>query len=109
MLTKTVRMNMLYDFYGPLLTDKQRQYVSQYYDEDYSLSEIAEKSNVSRQSVYDTIKRTEQILESYEQKLQLYAKFQQRNDLLEQIESACATCDDSDEIKQWIARLRKID
>lgn len=109
MLTKTVRMNMLYDFYGPLLTDKQRQYVSQYYDEDYSLSEIADKSNVSRQSVYDTIKRTEQILESYEQKLQLYAKFQQRNDLLEQIERACATCNKSDGVKQLIARLRKID
>lgn|SRR5690625_3542700 len=109
MLTKTVRMNMLYDFYGPLLTDKQRQYVSQYYDEDYSLSEIADKSNVSRQSVYDTIKRTEQILESYEQKLQLYAKFQQRNELLEQIEQICARHNDFEEVKELIARLRKID
>lgn len=109
MLTKTVRMNMLFDFYGPLLTDKQREYVSQYYDEDYSLSEIASESKVSRQSVYDTIKRTEQILESYEKKLQLYAKFERRQQVLNELEQLCATCEQSAQIKQLIARLRKMD
>ena len=53
-----------------------------YYREDYSLSEIADESNVSRQAVYDNIKRTEQLLESYEEKLHLYEKFMKRSEIV---------------------------
>ncbi|RBN37609.1 putative DNA-binding protein, partial [Priestia megaterium] len=67
MLEKTTRMNYLFDFYQALLTPKQRSYMSLYYLDDYSLGEIAEEFDVSRQAVYDNIKRTEQMLEQYEE------------------------------------------
>jgi uncharacterized protein len=82
MLEKTTRMNYLYDFYQSLLTPKQQSYMSLYYLDDYSLGEIAEEYDVSRQAVYDNIKRTEVMLEDYEEKLLLFQKFQERSKLL---------------------------
>lgn len=85
MLEKTTRMNYLYDFYQSLLTPKQRSYMSLYYLDDFSLGEIAEEYNVSRQAVYDNIKRTEAMIEEYEEKLLLFKKFQERNEILDQL------------------------
>lgn len=82
MLEKTTRMNYLYDFYQSLLTEKQQSYMSLYYLDDYSLGEIAEEYDVSRQAVYDNIKRTEAMLEEYEEKLLLLQKFQERSVML---------------------------
>ncbi|SHN15846.1 putative DNA-binding protein [Gracilibacillus kekensis] len=82
MLEKTTRINALYDFYHKLLTDKQRNYMEMYYLEDFSLGEISETANVSRQAIYDNIRRTEQMLEEYEKKLGLYQKFLKRQELL---------------------------
>ena len=82
MLEKTTRMNYLYDFYQSLLTPKQRSYMSLYYLDDFSLGEIAEEYDVSRQAVYDNIKRTETMLEEYEDKLLLFQKFQERSKLI---------------------------
>ncbi|WP_174613263.1 putative DNA-binding protein [Virgibacillus ihumii] len=82
MLEKTTRINYLFDFYQELLTPKQRNYMEMYYLEDYSLGEISELLEVSRQAVYDNIRRTEKMLESYESKLKLYTKFQKRYDIL---------------------------
>ena len=62
-IAKTNRINALFEFYEPLLTKKQMEYLAQYYRDDFSLGEIAENHNVSRQAVYDNIKRTEKILE----------------------------------------------
>lgn len=85
MLEKTTRMNYLFDFYQSLLTPKQRSYMSLYYLDDFSLGEIAEEYNVSRQAVYDNIKRTEAMIEEYEEKLLLFKKFQERNEILDQL------------------------
>ncbi|WP_164669030.1 putative DNA-binding protein [Virgibacillus doumboii] len=85
MLEKTTRINYLFDFYQTLLTPKQRSYMEMYYLEDYSLGEISELLEVSRQAVYDNIRRTEAMLESYEEKLRLYDKFQQRTDILDKM------------------------
>jgi uncharacterized protein len=85
MLEKTTRMNYLFDFYQSLLTPKQRSYMSLYYLDDYSLGEIAAEYNVSRQAVYDNIKRTEAMLEEYENKLVLLQKFQERQVLFEKM------------------------
>jgi len=74
-LEKLFRINNLYDFYGRLLTDHQKRFVELYYGQDLSLGEIAENYNVSRQAVYDTLKRAEQLLFGYEDKLGLVAKF----------------------------------
>lgn len=84
-LAKTNRMNALFEFYEALLTEKQQNYMQLYYGDDYSLGEIAEEFEVSRQAVYDNIKRTAHILESYEEKLHLLENFQQQNEAIEKI------------------------
>lgn len=86
MLEKTTRINFLYDFYQTLLTDKQRIYMQLYYLDDLSLGEIADEYGVSRQAVYDNVKRTEAMLEDYEHKLNLFSKFQNRMEIVEELE-----------------------
>ncbi|MBU5267830.1 putative DNA-binding protein [Virgibacillus proomii] len=107
MLEKTTRMNYLFDFYQALLTPKQRSYMEMYYLEDYSLGEISEIFDVSRQAVYDNIKRTEQMLETYEQKLGLYSKFQQRCKLLMQLEEKLA--DAQEDVQQLVKKIKDLD
>ena len=96
MIAKVIQMNglleqaLLYDFYGELLTDHQKEVYEQFVLEDLSLSEIAESAGISRQGVHDLVKRCNKILEGYEAKLHLVEKFlsvkdkvQQMNELLE--------------------------
>ena len=96
MIAKVIQMNglleqaLLYDFYGELLTDHQKEVYEQFVLEDLSLSEIAESVGISRQGVHDLVKRCNKILEGYEAKLHLVEKFlsvkdkvQQMNELLE--------------------------
>lgn len=71
---KAARMNLLYDFYGALLTAKQRQAMEMHYGEDLSLGEIAAVLGISRQAVHDLLSRTEAILENYEAALGLMRK-----------------------------------
>lgn len=78
MLEKTTRINGLYDFYAPLLTEKQRTFLQYYYQDNYSLGEIAEEFGVSRQAIYEHIKRAEHCIEDYEHKLKLNEKFEKR-------------------------------
>lgn len=83
-MEKVVEINLLYDFYGQLLTDKQRDMIELYYSHDLSLGEISECMNISRQAVYDLLKRSEKLLYSYEDKLKLVEKFMiQKNKLRE--------------------------
>ena len=86
MLERTNRINTLFDFYGPLLTDKQQSILSLYYQDDYSLGEIAAEFEVSRQAVYEHLKRAEQALVDYENKLCLAAQYTKRVDLAAQLE-----------------------
>src|SRR5690625_283581 len=109
MLEKTTRMNMLYDFYHSLLTNKQKEYMELYYREDYSLGEISEKCNVSRQAVYDNIRTTEQLLKTYEKKIQLYDKFLLRSALLTQLKEEVEKLSSSNKIIELIDDLQKID
>lgn len=110
MLEKTTRMNYLYDFYQSLLTPKQRSYMSLYYLDDFSLGEIAEEYDVSRQAVYDNIKRTENMLEEYEEKLSLLQKFQERNQLLAKVKEQLASETPSkQELLEAIADIEKLD
>ncbi len=84
-IEKTNRMNALFEFYAALLTDKQMNYIELYYADDYSLAEIAEEFGVSRQAVYDNIKRTEKILETYEMKLHMYSDYIVRSEIFDNI------------------------
>ena len=74
-MEKFVKQTFLYDFYGELLTVKQRRIYESVILEDYSLSEVAEELGISRQGVHDMVKRCNKILEEYESKLHLVEKF----------------------------------
>lgn len=109
-LVKTMRMNYLFDFYQSLLTDKQRNYLERYYLLDESLSEIAETFEVSRQAVYDNIRRTDELLEDYEVRLGLYKKFEARQAILENMSDAIKqTSVNPEQIKNYIEQLQKIE
>ncbi|MFU2206669.1 putative DNA-binding protein [Streptococcus pluranimalium] len=105
-IEKTNRMNALFEFYAALLTDKQMNYIELYYADDYSLAEIAEESGVSRQAVYDNIKRTEKVLETYEMKLHMYSDYIVRSEIFDDIAERYA----GDEyLQEKIAILSSID
>ena len=70
-----LQLTLLYDFYGELLTEKQKQVYELHYQNDLSLTEIGEELSISRQAVRDQLKRTEKILLDYEEKLQLVSRF----------------------------------
>ncbi|MDY0234445.1 MAG: sigma factor-like helix-turn-helix DNA-binding protein [Gudongella sp.] len=75
-MEKLFKINIYFDFYGKLLTPKQYQIIELYYLNDYSLSEVAEYLEITRQAVFDTLKRAEEKLFNYEKQLGLVDKFQ---------------------------------
>ena len=77
--------SMLLDFYGELLTEKQRECYDLHYNEDLSLSEIAEQSGISRQGVWDNIRRAEASLRQIEEKTGLIRRFTQNRRAQEQL------------------------
>lgn len=101
-------MNFLFDFYEALLTDKQRSYMQLYYLDDLSLGEIAESYGISRQAVYDNIRRTEAMLEEYEIKLALFHKFKKRQRVTDQlIKSLSAAQLTNEEIISLVEQLKQ--
>lgn len=75
MLEKVSRLILLKDFYGPLLTDKQQEVLALHFEQDLSYAEIGHELNISRQAVYDLARRGERLLEGYEARLGLAARF----------------------------------
>ena len=88
MKNQTFRMTMLLDFYGELLTDRQKQFYDLYYNEDLSLSEIAENYGISRQGVRDVIVRAENYMTEIEDKTGLIKRFMQLQPHVEKITDA---------------------
>jgi uncharacterized protein len=85
MLEQTTEINLLYDFYGLLLTKKQQLILECYYLDDWSLSEIANHQGTSRQAVFEGIKRAEQHLIEFENKLGMVQKYRQRDQIAKKI------------------------
>ena len=90
MKNQTYRMTMLFDFYGEVLTERQKEFFDLYYNEDLSLAEIAENYGISRQGVRDVIVRAEAIMTELEDKTGLLKRFMQMPDRVTAIEEAAA-------------------
>jgi hypothetical protein len=98
---KKAWLNQLFDLYGDLLTEKQQSYFKLYYFEDYSLQEIAEVFEVSRNAVFDQLKKTEDYLVGYEHTLKCFEKREARAKLILEIEEKGLT--------ELAEKMRKLD
>ena len=85
-MEEKLKMAMLFDFFGELLTEKQREYFRLYYDEDLSLAEIAQNNNISKQGVRDVICRSEKILLETEKKTGTVERFEKMRRDIDKIE-----------------------
>ena len=111
-MEKKVSLSWLLAFYGEMLTDNQREISRLYWEEDFSLAEIAQQFSISRQSVHDTVNRTEKQLENMEEKLGLLRRFQAMENGLraceEELNQVSATKESKhhlDSARQLIAQL----
>ena len=102
------KTSLLYDFYGGLLTEKQRQVMELYHEENLSLTEIAEEFGIYRQGVHDTLKKAEHLLTEYENKLGLVAKLMKSRHAIAEIDDIIDSLTESAENKESAAKLQAI-
>ena len=101
-----VRLSILLGIYGSLLTERQLEILEDYYNNDMSLSEIAEKFDISRQAVLDNVKKGEKKLEEYEEKLHILKDQEIRKNKIDRITKDLSNKKDIDSI---IKQLKQID
>ena len=112
MKSQAYRMTMLFDFYGDVLTDRQKEFYDLYYNEDLSLGEIAENYGITRQGVRDVIVRAEAVLTELEDKTGLIKRFHSMKAQLEQVFqdarriAQLAAAQDSEELETLALRVR---
>ena len=94
-MAKNLDITILLDFYGDMLTPKQREFLDYYYNEDLSLSEIAANVGITRQGVRDIIVRAEATLLDYEERTGIVARFQQRNADIDRAEEIARSISES--------------
>ena len=85
-MEEKIRISMLLQIYGKLLTEKQFEFMDYYYNEDLSLSEIAENQNITRQAVREILAKSKNKLEEYEEKVRFYEKINKINSVLDKLE-----------------------
>ena len=101
--------SLLLDFYGELLTAKQREYCDLHWNEDWSLTEIAQLGGRSRQGVWDILRRAEAALQGYEAKTGLVRRHMERRALLEDIrKELAAVLPDGDKSRALLERLEDL-
>ena len=105
----TFLRTMLFDFYGDLLTDKQKAYYDLHYNSDLSLFEIAEMNGTSRQAVWDIIRRADETLRDIEEKTGLVTRAIQRRNAVAQIAALCESLPDSDVKSEILRRLSELE
>ncbi len=103
-LEKQLWINDLLYFYEPLLTSKQQKIMQYYFSENYTLKEIAQIENISRNAVHDHIQNAVQKLTQYEKKMQLKSKQDKKDAIINQIKNTS----DIDRIKALIKELEKV-
>ncbi|WP_312698827.1 YlxM family DNA-binding protein [Sedimentibacter sp.] len=105
MTEKNFIYSVLYDYYKELLKDNQANIIDLYYNQDYSLSEIAEDMNISRQGVHDALKRAEKSLTDFEDKIKLFYKYEKYQEAAENIIKLTAEIDD-EKYKETVNQIR---
>ena len=105
MFEKNLNMGYLLDFYGELLSERKRSTMDMYYNEDFSLAEIAEQMGISRQGVRDIIKKSEEELVFYEEKLGLAAKMRNAEKQADELCKLANSSELPDEIHKKIIEL----
>ena len=105
-LMKNLDICLLLDFYGDLLSDTARENITLYYNEDLSLAEIAETAGITRQGVRDSIKRAEEQLIKFEEKLGLATRFTSMQDGIEEIKRMLE--DIKNDIPTYSSKVEKI-
>ena len=106
-MEKIVEQGLLYDFYGELLTEHQRRVYEDVVLNDLSASEIAKEQGISRQGVHDLKKRCDKILEEYEAKLHLVAKFMKIRQMVHEVETLADECSRTKDMG-LIEQIRKL-
>ncbi|MEZ7748872.1 sigma factor-like helix-turn-helix DNA-binding protein [Gemella sanguinis] len=104
-IEQVIKISQLYDFYSELLSEKQKQYLNDYYFNDFSLTEISENYDISKQAVSNNIKRTIIELEQYEEKLNLIKLNNERLFLLNELRKS--TSDEG--ILSYVDQLIKLE
>lgn len=107
-MEKNVKISMLNEIYGELLTKKQSQIIDDYYNNDLSLSEIAENNEITRQAVRDILKKSEKKLFEYEEKLLFMKKTLKQEKQIERILAELEKVQKNDTSKQMSLTLEKI-
>ena len=108
-MDKILEQALLYDFYGELLTEHQKEIYEQFVLDDLTLSEIAESEGISRQGVHDLVRRCQKALEGYEAKLHLVEKFLAVKEKVAQIDKVLEEWEqEKEKPKEIIERLRSI-
>ncbi len=105
-MEKHFQLVYLLDLYGGLLTEKQYHILNSYYNEDQTISEIAEAESVSRQAAFDLLKRTEKLLMEYDEKLQLLDKYLRNKETIRRILQTCGCSADAD-CKKLLSQLEE--
>ena len=106
--------SLLYDFYGVLLTDKQREVMELYHEENYSIVEIARELKVSKQAVYDNLKKSDKILREYEAKLGLMWSLLKSRELIGSVQDKIdelmksPELGDDGEVKKGLLEIREM-
>lgn len=104
-MSKDLSISVLMDFYGELLTQKQRDSLELYYDRDCSLAEIAEDMDISRQGVRDFIKRGEKQLYEFEEKLEMVKKYNNISQNISRFEGLIDKIKLDNELKNQVADI----
>ena len=106
-MEEKVKISILCDLYGNLLTTKQKELINDYYNNDLSLSEIAENNNITRQAVRDIIKKGEKKLLDYEQKLQFMERTLKQEKKLDIIIEELTKIQQNSSNKKEIEKIKK--
>lgn len=112
MFDKIAEVSLLYDYYGQLLTEKQRSVMQLYHEENLSLSEIAEEFSISRQGVHDALKNAERALTEYEEKLGLVKHLEKSGTEIRKAEGLLVKLmeerSDDEALKEKLSEIKKI-